>query len=287
MTIQFKKVAILGVGLLGGSLGLNILQKKMAKEVVGFGRQAANLKLAKKKGLITHIAKTPEEAILGADLILLAAPVKSIAIYLKQIAALASKGTLVMDVGSTKSYIVKQAAELTKKKIVFVGAHPMAGLEKSGAAAAVETLYEGSRCLICFLPQTPAAIKKKVTIFWKQMGSQVIEVSAVKHDRLLGFTSHLPQMVSYALMSVVGDFVTGGDIKKFSGNGFKDMTRLAGSPGSMWLDICETNRENLILALNELRSKIDWMSHLLKANKWRELGDFFNQVSVQKVKVSK
>ena len=155
----------------------------------------------------------------------------------------------------------------------------MAGTEEQGAQAAIENLFQDKKCLLTFLPQTKPAIKKKAALFWGLMGSKVMVLEAKKHDGYLALTSHLPQMTAYSLMDVIGSHLKPDIIKNMSGGGLRDTTRIAASPASMWLDICQTNSKNLIKSLKALRARIDWLIDQLEAKKWNQLEGFFNRVS--------
>lgn len=281
MKPSFEKVAILGVGLLGGSLGLKIRNQGLAKWVVGYGRGRANLLAAKRLGQIDEIADSAESAIHDADLILLCAPVESVKRHLESVAHHAKPKTLVMDVGSTKADIMKAAARWLPGSggIHFVGAHPMAGSERQGAQAAQEDLFQDKLCLLCFLPGTPKNIKDVAVSFWRVIGAEVSSIPPLKHDQILAWTSHLPQMTAYVLMGAVARGLSLPVIKKMSGKGLRDTSRLAASPASMWLDICKTNRKPLSQALKTLRSQLDWLIARLEKNSWSELEKFFNKVS--------
>lgn len=260
--MMFNRVLIVGVGLIGGSLGLEIKRKKLAKKVIGVGRSKANLRLALRRRLIDEASTNLADAVKNAELILLCTPVRTITKQLEVIARRATPGTLVMDVGSTKEEIVKTAARILPRSLSFMGAHPMAGTEKSGAAGAEKDLFRGKPCFLSRGRACPALDQRRAVIFWKKMGSRVVWSAPAQHDKNIAVTSHLPQLISSALMTTAAKLVSKKDMQTFSGSGLKGMLRLASSPSEMWVDICLSNSKNIERALRE------YINELLKIKNW-------------------
>lgn len=276
---MFNCVTIVGVGLIGGSLALEIKKKKLAKKVIGCGRSLKNLQIAKKRRLIDEATTQLEKAISHSDFIILCTPVQTIAHQLKIIAKKARPGTLVMDVGSTKELIVKQACKILPRSISFIGAHPLAGTEKSGAAAALPNLFKNRLCLLTPTSRTSQKALKKIKMFWKKMGAKTLIYSPKKHDQLLAFTSHLPQMVSYALMATVGNGLSLKEIQKLAGGGLRDTTRIASSPSEMWRDICLANKGSLVRGLKNFEKNINQLILWIQKGKAKELERYFERAA--------
>jgi len=277
--VLFNQILIVGVGLIGGSIGLDVQRKKLAKKVVGCGRTQHNLNIALKRGIIDEATSHLEEVIEGSDCILLCTPVKSLEQQIPLLAQRASKGTLVMDVGSTKEDIVRLAEKHFQDGISFIGAHPLAGTEKSGALGAEEHLFDGARCIL-----TPASgvSNKMIGVahrFWESLGMVVQNMDPREHDRALAATSHLPHMAAYALMSVIGKTLDINEISKFAGGGLKDTTRIAASPAEMWRDICLDNSKPLVSVLKKYHSEIEKLFTMIEGSESDKLLKYFDQIS--------
>lgn len=274
---MFNRVAIIGVGLIGASLGLEIKKKKIARHITGYGRNRGNLQTAFRKGAIDRMAGNIEGAITKADLVLLCGPVTAIKSQLKMVAASLQKGALVMDVGSTKEEILK-AAKALPKTVHFIAAHPMAGTEESGAGAAKRGLFQNKICILTPAQSTSSKALNLAKKFWIKMGSRVVIISPVRHDQTLALTSHLPQMAAYALMNVVGSLPL-KKIKEFSGGGLRDTTRIAASPAEMWRDIVLSNAQNLSPLLKKYAAQILKIESAIKKGKGGELEKIFKQAA--------
>lgn len=264
---MFKQVTIVGVGLIGGSLGLEIKKKRLAKKVIGFGRTRKNLVVAKKRKIIDQIAKDLPSAVRGSDFVILCTPIKTIEKQMAVVAKNARPGTLVMDVGSTKSSLVSLASRLFPKTVHFVGAHPLAGTEKGGAAAALTGLFRNKNCLVTPTGGTSKKALIKVKKFWSALGSNVSFYTPNRHDSILALTSHLPHVAAFSLINLIGSFLSVKEIKKLSGGGLLDTTRVAASPHEMWRDICLANS-------SELGRKVEkYSQHVKNISKWIEKKD--------------
>lgn len=276
---MFKKVAIIGVGLIGGSLGYAIKQKHLASEVYGCGRMQKNLIIAWRRRLIDHATKDLAKAINGADLILLCAPVRTIDQQLPLIAKKAKKGCLVMDVGSTKEQLVKRADKLFPPEVDFVGAHPIAGTEKSGAKAAVEDLFKNKKCLLTPGKKTSRKALNKAKKFWKKLGSEVFVFDPKTHDKILAATSHLPHMAAFGLVEVLHGLLPFSEIKKMAGGGLLDTTRIAASPADMWADICLTNSKAIGGALKKYIRELQKLEKWIQKKNRSQLFSFFEKAA--------
>ena len=243
------RVAVIGVGLIGGSFALALKQAKLASHVVGVGRNAANLKLALERGAIDSIAPDPATAARGADLILVATPVAQ---FPSVFASLADAKAVITDGGSTKRDVIAAARKALGKKVAqFVPAHPIAGAENSGAAAASAELFRNRRVVLTPLRENSKPAIAKVEAAWAACGARVSRMDPEEHDAVLATVSHLPHVLAYALVHGVAKRNNSEQLFSFAAGGFRDFTRIASSHPEMWRDICVANRDRL---LQELKS---------------------------------
>lgn len=257
----FDRVAIAGVGLIGGSLALAARAAGLIGEVVGYGRTEANLQTAKRRGIIDRYSLDAAEAARGADLLLLAVPVKATGAVARACAQTLRPGAVVSDVGSVKQAVVEQVEAVLPAGFSFVGAHPIAGTEHSGAAAAFAELFQGSRCVITpGRRATPEAVAKVRTL-WEGVGMRVDEMDPARHDQVLAWVSHLPHAIAFSAVNALLDADPG--MEQFSGSSFRDLTRVAASSVDMWSDIFLDNAvpvdaaiQQFIAALEALRRAI-------------------------------
>ncbi|PIQ83528.1 MAG: prephenate dehydrogenase [Candidatus Omnitrophica bacterium CG11_big_fil_rev_8_21_14_0_20_63_9] len=240
----FRQVTIVGLGLIGGSLGMAIKRRRLAREVIGLGRKRPTLLAARRRGVIDRGETDPKRALRGADLLVIATPVDTIAPFAALFSRWLKPGAFVMDVGSTKAAIVRVAQKEMPDGVAFIGAHPIAGSEKRGLAAASATLFEDAVCVLTPTPRTPSAALSRARRFWRALGSDVITMSPQAHDRLLASTSHLPHALAYCLSRSV-------EIKPFrrAPPSLLDMTRIAKSDPELWDDILLANRKELLSAM--------------------------------------
>jgi prephenate dehydrogenase len=266
MTRLFERLAVAGVGLIGGSLALAAREAGAAGEVVGFGRSEANLRLALERGLVDRVTRDPAEAVAGADAIVLAVPVGTCATLAETFRAHAQPDAILTDVASVKADVVAALEARWSTVGAVVGAHPIAGSEASGAEAARGDLFRGRRCILTPTPSTDAHALERVRRLWDAVGAQVEEMAPALHDELLARVSHLPHMVAYALAAAVGDLqLDGRHALAYAGTGFRDTTRIAGSPPELWRDIALANAGPLRAALTEFRTELDRLERLIAA----------------------
>jgi prephenate dehydrogenase len=256
------KLAVIGVGLIGGSFALALKQAKTVSHVVGVGRNAANLKLARERGIIDSIAPDPGAAARDADLVLVATPVAQ---FPAVFAALAETKALITDGGSTKRDVIAAARKALGKKIgQFVPAHPIAGAEKSGAAAASAELYRGKRVVITPLPQNRRPALEQVESAWKACGAKVSRMDPEEHDAVLATVSHLPHVLAYALVHGVAKRNNSEQLFSFAAGGFRDFTRIASSHPEMWRDICLANRDRVLQELKSYANELGTIRKLIQ-----------------------
>ena len=254
---MFNKVVIIGTGLIGGSVGIALRKKHLAKEIIGFSRKKANASLAKKTGAIDTVGKSLD-LVADADLIILATPVDSIIELASKISKNIKKDCVVIDVGSTKEMIV---AKLSRLMPNFVGCHPLAGSEKKGIINIQTNIFEGCVCIVTPTYKTNRKILNKVMLFWKGLGAKVVVLSAKKHDQILASTSHLPHAIAFSLIGSVPQ-----KFFNLSSGGLKDTTRIAASDAHLWSQIFFSNRRNLLTALAFFQAKVNALTLALKNN---------------------
>lgn len=267
MAVHFKHVAIIGVGLIGGSLGMILRRKGLADSVVGVGRRVENLKLAVELGAIDRYVVDPKEAVREADLVVLATPVDTYERHLKEWATTLRPGTIVSDVGSVKGTLVEGSERLLPKGILFVGAHPIAGKEKTGVAAGSQDLFKGARCILTPTRQTDQQALQSIRELWEATGSIVACMDPYLHDKIFGAVSHLPHVVAFALMNALREVrdheVPELNLRAHSGGGLRDTTRIAASSPEMWRDIFLWNRENLVTLIETYERHLNQLKHLI------------------------
>lgn len=284
--MSFKTVSIIGMGLIGGSIGLELRHRKMAGHVIGCGRNLGNLRLAKRRGLADEVTRDTARAVRVSDLVIVCTPVTSMEALLKVIAENARPGTLVIDCGSTKSVVTAWAEKILPREIAFVGCHPMAGTERSGAAAALKDLFKKRLCLITPSRHSDKKTVEKVKKLWKKMGSRVEVLTPARHDNLVAAVSHLPQMVASALFSTVTGELSMDQIQNYAGGGLKDTTRIAASPAEMWRDIALTNSANLLNLLTRFEAEVAGLKKRIKKAAAVELKNYFSRVSEMRQRLS-
>jgi prephenate dehydrogenase len=258
---RFERVAIVGVGLIGGSFALALKAAGLCGRVTGIGRGAANLQVAKDRGIIDAVAQDAADA----DLILLATPVAQFPAVLGALAPRLKPSAIVTDAGSTKRDVVAAArAALGAKIAQFVPAHPIAGAEKSGAAAASAELFKGRRVVLAPLAENRAASVQAVEDAWRACGARVSRMSAEEHDAVFAAVSHLPHLLAYALVHEFAGRANSAQLFGFAAGGFRDFTRIASSHPEMWRDICVANRGPLLAELDRYAEKLSALRPLLE-----------------------
>ncbi len=251
MELNLKKVTIAGVGLIGGSFALALRSAGVKAELVGIGRDPDVMRQALELGIVDRVAENAADAYSGADLILIAAPVAQTSVILSQILPFLGPDTVVTDVGSTKADGVAAARLVMGERIgQFVPAHPIAGRELNGPAAAISDLYAGKKLVITALPENPKASVNLVEDLWKICGAQIHFLSPEAHDAVFASVSHLPHLLAYALVDEVSRRDNADTLFQYAASGFRDFTRIAGSSPEMWRDIAMANRDALLHELD-------------------------------------
>ena len=258
------KLAVIGVGLIGGSFALALKSARLATQVVGAGRSPANLRLALERGAIDSIAADARAAARDADLVLVAAPVAQFGEIFSSLQLKA--GAIVTDAGSTKRDVIAAARRALGARIAqFVPGHPIAGAEKSGAGAASAELFRDRRVVLTPLDENPRDAVERVAKLWQACGARVSRMDAEEHDAVLAAVSHLPHVLAYALVHEVAGRANAGQLFSFAAGGFRDFTRIASSHPEMWRDICVANRDRLVFEVEHYEEKLRAVKALLKA----------------------
>jgi len=277
VTQSFKKIVIFGVGLIGGSFALALRRAGVASEVVGFGRSAATLEQARQLGILDRIGDDVAREVHDADLVLLATPVAQMTDIFARIAPHLGAQTLVTDGGSTKSDVVAAArANLGARIEQFIPAHPIAGAEKSGAAAAQADLFQGKKVVLTPLPENSKVAVARVRNAWEWCGANVSELTAQQHDEVFAAVSHLPHLLSFALVHDLAQRDNRDQLLAFAASGFRDFTRIAASSPEMWRDICLANREALMRELQQYAAELHVLHQALENNDAAKLEEIFS-----------
>ena len=256
------RLAVIGVGLIGGSFALALKAAKAVEHVVGVGRNSANLELARTRGIIDAVAADPASAARHADLVLVAAPVGQ---YARIFSALMSTKAVITDGGSTKRDVVATARKALGANLArFVPGHPIAGAERSGAAAADAELFRGRRVVLTPLKETSAEAASVVEEAWKQCGARVSRMDPAEHDAVLATVSHLPHLLAFALVHEVARRANSAELFSFAAGGFRDFTRIASSHPETWRDICVANRDRVLDEVRRFSAKLDQVKALLE-----------------------
>jgi prephenate dehydrogenase len=267
MAPLFQKVAIFGVGLIGGSFALALKKAGAAAHIVGAGRSLRSLERAAELGIIDAFATSPAEAVAGADLVLIAAPVAQTGAILAAIRPHLQAGTVVTDAGSTKTDVVAAARKSLGEKIAqFVPGHPIAGRESNGPDAAIVDLYVGKKVVLAPLPENSPEHIARVANAWQQCGAIIHKLTAQEHDRVFAAVSHLPHVLAYALVDDIAKKQHADLLFQYAASGFRDFTRIAGSSPEMWRDISLANQEALLHELDAYMAQLGEVRRMLAAS---------------------
>lgn len=277
-TLYIPRLAVVGVGLIGGSLALALRQAAAVGEIVGIGRGLPNLHKALELGIVDRITQDPIEGTREADLVFLATPVCKLAEVAAVIMPHLKPGAVLTDGGSVKAHVINDIEPLLRPDIHFVPGHPIAGTEQSGAEAAFATLYRQRRCILTPTQRTDSEALDLVQRMWQLVGSEVVVMDAEKHDRILAAISHLPHMVAYSLVNAVGSYDRYEEnILEYSAGGFRDFTRIASSDPTMWRDIALTNRTALIEMMERFERFFAELKEDVKVGEGERLFEFFQR----------
>ncbi|OLB03684.1 MAG: prephenate dehydrogenase/arogenate dehydrogenase family protein [Candidatus Rokuibacteriota bacterium] len=267
---MIQRLAIVGVGLLGGSVAKAARSAELAREIVGVGRDEARLCAPLHDGALDRATTNLEVGVRDADFVLLAVPVLAIEALLPRVWRAVADGVTVTDVGSTKAAIVRRADELSEgRALAFVGSHPMAGSEQSGYGAARTDLFRAATVVVTPTDRTEPHAVKAVTGFWEAMGARVSALDPETHDAVVAAISHLPHLVAYALVDGVARFEPAA--LELAARGFKDTTRIAASDPDVWAEIFQANRAPLAASLDAFRRALAELEHAITRGSAAEL----------------
>ena len=284
---DFKKITIIGVGLIGGSLGLALKNKNPKYKISGIDKLEIIEKAIARRAIDEGTIDL-EKGIKEADLIIIATPVKTILDLLPRINPFIKKGCIVTDTGSTKGQIVETAEKILSKEVYFVGGHPIAGSEKYGIEEANPYLFQDKTYILTITKDTNLLALKKILLLIKIINAKKLILDPLEHDRIVGAVSHLPQIVAISLTNMIGklgQLENSDNYFKAIGEGFKDMTRIASSPYQMWEDICETNQENILEMIQEFRNYLRIIEDKLK-NHPGNLKEEFHKAQILRKNIS-
>ncbi|MCK9397658.1 MAG: bifunctional prephenate dehydrogenase/3-phosphoshikimate 1-carboxyvinyltransferase [Methylobacter sp.] len=275
---MFNRLCIIGVGLIGGSIARAARRQGLCNNIVGYGRpqDEQNLQMAKRLGVIDGYTLELAEAAREADCVVIATPVASIESIFARLKPLWSDDAIYTDVGSTKGSVIAAAERIFG--VVpdnLVPAHPIAGAENSGVTASVDDLFMNKRLIITPVDNTSPEAVQKIQGFWERMGALVSVMDVQHHDGVLAATSHLPHILAFALVDMLGHKDEQSEIFKYAAGGFKDFTRIASSDPTMWQDICAANKDEIIPLIEQLKGELDKIQHLLETNDARQLFETF------------
>jgi prephenate dehydrogenase len=267
-SVHFKQVTIVGVGLIGGSLGMILKRDGLADSVVGVGRRIENLKTAVELGAIDRYVSDAKDGVRDADLVILATPVDTYERHVKEWGSSLKSGAIVSDVGSVKGTLVERAEQILPNTVRFVGAHPIAGKEKTGVAAGAVTLFKGARCILTPTNRTDPQALQAIRAMWEAAGAVVLTMDPMLHDKVLGAVSHLPHVAAFALINALTEVQRTTpelDLLAYSGGGLRDTTRIAASSPEMWRDIFIWNRDNLVAQIETYERHLQRLKQLIRA----------------------
>jgi prephenate dehydrogenase len=275
--VRWKKVTLAGVGLLGGSLGLALKQRKLADLVVGFVRRQESIKECETYGAVDSATMDLHEGISGAELVVLCTPIAKMQSLVKQMRPALAKGAIVTDVGSVKGSVVRELEDLVAKQGgTFIGSHPMAGAERMGVAAARGDLFNNAVCIVTPTSKSNKAAVENVEELWRSVGARPLRMSPELHDELVSRSSHLPHVLAATLANAVLDPKQPKQQGALCANGFRDTTRIASGSPEMWRDIALANRENLISALDSFIEDLRNFRRFLKSKDEKAISKFFD-----------
>jgi prephenate dehydrogenase len=264
--VQFQKITIIGVGLLGGSIGLAVKRRKLAREVAGFVRRAASLKDCEKAGAVDFATTDLLAAVSNSDLVILCTPLAQMRPLTEQLLPALKRGAIVTDVGSVKADVVRELESIIAKSGAhFIGGHPMAGAEKTGVVAARANLFENTVCVLTPTKKSNATAVRKLEQFWQSLGARVLKLDAAQHDLLVSRTSHLPHVVAATLANLVLNPASPKTQAQLCATGFRDTTRIASGSPEMWRDIALTNRKNLSRSVDAFVAELKRFQVALKS----------------------
>jgi len=274
MKKTFRKISIIGTGLIGGSIALSARKNGLADEIIGICRHDKTVKLAKKLKIVDSISKDIKN-IAGSDLVIFATPVETIKKLAPVVSKLVDKKCVITDVGSTKMSIVRL---LDSKFENFLGSHPLAGSQNRGIAFANSGILKGSACILTPTANTSSMALIKIKRFWRRLGVKTVEMPPGQHDAIVSLTSHLPHLLAFCLITI-----TPSSHFRFAAGGFKDTTRIAASDSEIWSDIFLNNSSNLINSLDSLQKQLKWFRNAISKKNSAAIKKYINRAKEKRI----
>ena len=285
----FRKVSIIGLGLIGSSIALAIKRKNLAQVTSGYSRSLKTRNAAKKLKITDKIENNIGNCVKDSDLVIICTHLNSYKSIFKKISPYLSGKTIVSDVGSAKESVIASVEKFTQNKINFVPAHPIAGTEKSGPSAGFAELFENRWCIITPLKNNTSKDINIIKIFWKKLGSKVEIMTPSRHDRVMAITSHLPHLIAYNIVSTAADLenITRSDVIKYSASGFRDFTRIASSDPTMWRDVFLSNKDAVLEMIGRFSEDLSVLQKAIRWNDGESLYKLFSKTKKVREKIIK
>ena len=279
MSVTYKRVALIGLGLIASSMFWGMKRGGLAGEVTGYARSAATRDTARKIGLCDRVCDSAVDAVEGADLVILCVPVGAMGAVAAEIAGALAPGATVTDVGSVKRNVIEVVGPHLPDNVHFIPAHPLAGTEHSGPESGFAELFDNRWCLIVPVEGSDPDAVAKLRGFWEGLGSNVEEMDADHHDLVLAVTSHAPHLIAYTMVGVADDLgrVTDGEVIKYSAAGFRDFTRIAASDPTMWRDVFLSNKDATLEILGRFTEELFALQRAIRTGDGDHLFEYFTR----------
>ncbi|MFT5220038.1 MAG: prephenate dehydrogenase [Planctomycetota bacterium] len=262
---MIARLAIIGVGLIGGSLSLALKQANQVKEVVGYGRNRQNLEKGVELGVIDRFETSISDCVAGADIVVVAVPLGAMSAVFSELARVVTADMVITDVGSAKGSVVEIArASLGDRFAQFVPGHPIAGTENSGVEAAFASLYQGRKVILTPLDETSPQAIELISTMWKDCKASVEFLAITHHDKVLAATSHLPHMLAYTLVHHLSALNEHEEIFRYAAGGFRDFSRIASSDPVMWRDVCISNGDALVDLIEQYQRELTLVADAIR-----------------------
>ncbi len=276
--MSFSRVAIIGLGLLGGSIGLAVSEHLPQVATTGYDADPATRARAEERGLVGQVCETAADAVREADLVILCVPVGAMGAAAAEFADALPRGALVSDVGSSKQFVARVLAEALPGHAV-IPAHPVAGTERSGPDAGFSSLFQQRWCIITPPADADPALLASLSAFWEALGAKVEVMDAGHHDMVLAVTSHLPHLIAYTIVGTADDLegATQSEVIKYSAGGFRDFTRIAASDPTMWRDVFLSNRDAVLDMLQRFTEDLTALQRAIRVGDGQQLFDHFTR----------
>ncbi len=278
MSVIYNRVALIGLGLIAGSMSLAMRRGGLAGEIVGYARSKETRDTAREIGLVDRVCDTLPEAVAGADLVVLCVPVGAMGGIAQEIAPHLAKGATVSDVGSVKRAVIDAVAPHMPAGVQFIPAHPIAGTEHSGPRSGFASLFDNRWCIVIPNGGDEAAVKRLMDL-WRGLGSHVDAMEADHHDLALAVTSHTPHLIAYTMVGVADDLerVSDNEVIKYSAGGFRDLTRIAASDPTMWRDVFLNNKQATLEILGRFTEELFALQRAIRTGDGAFLHDYFTR----------